>query len=196
MSSQDLNDEFEDTVTATPSTSVTSIATLPPQGTTDNRKKRKLDFPTQQTISENNIAKSKVLKKLHIQLTRTEHHINYLKRCERLRSVPKSLRINLTPQVPVISSALQLKWEEAILGFGITLTTILLEYWENRQRNIKEEIETIFEKSTIGKLNHLQILKDLEISPSSSTETILQDEIQQPEVFWTDKPTRVYGIFN
>ena len=52
------------------------------------------------------------------------------------------------------------------------------------------------EKSTIGKLNHRQILKDLEISPSSSTETILQDEIQQPEVFWTDKPNRVYGIFN
>ena len=62
MSSQEENEKFEDTVSATPSASVVSIATLPPSGTTDHRKKRKLDSITPQTIGENNIAKFKVLK--------------------------------------------------------------------------------------------------------------------------------------
>ena len=108
MSSQEENDKFEDTFTATPSASAVSITTLPVPVTTDNRKKRKLDDITPQTISENNITKFKVLKKLNIQLTRTEHHINDLKRCHNQRSIPKSLRLNLTPQVPVVNSALQL----------------------------------------------------------------------------------------
>ncbi|MCG8049068.1 MAG: hypothetical protein N0E48_26275 [Candidatus Thiodiazotropha endolucinida] len=143
MNSQDDIDKFEDTSAITPSASALSMVTLPPSGTTDNRKKRKIDTITEQTISENNIAKFKVLKKLNIQLTRTDHHINYLRKCERTRSTPKSLRVNLTPQVPVVSSALHLKWEEAILNFGLTLTRILLEYWENRRKHILEEIDTI-----------------------------------------------------
>lgn len=145
MNSQDDSDKFEDTSAITPSASAVSIAAFPPSGTTDNRKKRKFDTITEQTISETNIAKFKVLKKLNIQLTRTDHHINYLKKCDRLKSIPKSLRINLTPQVPVVSSALQLKWEEAILNFGLTLTNILLEYWENRRKHIKDEIESILD---------------------------------------------------
>lgn len=109
MSSQEDNDTFLDTV-ASPSTSV-SQATLPLDGTTDNRntKKRKLPEIEQQSISQQNQAKFKVLKKLNIQLTRTNHHINYLKRCERTRIIPKALRVTLTPQVPVVSSFLRTK---------------------------------------------------------------------------------------
>ena len=84
-----------------------------------------------------------MLKKLNIQLTRTNHHINYLKKCELSKTIPKSLRVNLIPQVPVISSTLHLKWEEAQLNFGLTLTSILLEYWENRQKSISDEIDVI-----------------------------------------------------
>ena len=144
MSSNEDNDNFEDT-TASPSASAVSIASLPADGPTNNRdlKKRKRDEITPQTISENNITRFKVLKKLNIQLTRTEHHINYLKRCERTKSIPKSLRVNLTPQVPVINSYLQLRWEEAQQQFGLTLTTILLEYWESRKKSIQAEIEVI-----------------------------------------------------
>ena len=58
-------------------------------------------------------------------------------------NLPKSLRVNLIPQVPVISSTLHLKWEEAQLNFGLTLTSILLEYWENRQKSISDEIDVI-----------------------------------------------------
>ena len=75
MSSQDDNDKFEDT-TASPSTSVPMVS-LPVDGQTDTRslKKRKRDEINPQTISENNITRFRVLKKLNIQLTRTEHHI-------------------------------------------------------------------------------------------------------------------------
>ena len=81
MSSEEDN---ENEINPTPAigTSV-SKTTLPPEGTTDDRnsKKRKiLDDQPPQTISEKNITRFKVLKKLNIQLTRTNHHINYLNR--------------------------------------------------------------------------------------------------------------------
>ena len=140
------NMEKDKSLTATPSTSV-SLTTLPigtPNSRTNLNKKRKLESTNPQ-ISDYNIAKFKVLKKLNIQLTRTNHHIAYLKKCHNNKSIPKSLRTNLTPQVPVVSSTLHLKWEEAQLNFGLTLTTILLEYWENRQKSINEEIEVIMD---------------------------------------------------
>ncbi|MCG8076368.1 MAG: hypothetical protein JAY75_09030, partial [Candidatus Thiodiazotropha taylori] len=77
--------------------------------------------------------------------TRTNHHITYLNKCLRSKNIPKSLRVNLTPQVPVVNSYLQLKWEEAQQDFGLTLTRILLEYWENRQKSINEEIQVILD---------------------------------------------------
>ena len=46
--------------------------------------------------------------------------------------------MTLTPQVPVVNSLLQLKWEQAQKDFSLTLTRILLEYWENRKRSISE----------------------------------------------------------
>ena len=143
MSSQEDSERFVDTLTS-PSNSV-SIATLPGEGITDNRnlKKRKFEDTPPIKISENNITKFKVLKKLNIQLTRTDHHISYLQRCEQSKTIPKSLRVNLTQQVPVINSYLQLRWEEAQLNFGLTLTKILLEYWENRRKSIQEEIKVI-----------------------------------------------------
>ena len=98
---------------------------------------------TQQSISDKNHVSFKVLKKLHIQLTRTKHHITYLEKCERTKTIPKSLRVTLTPQVPVVNSFLQLKWEQAQIDFGLTLTRILLEYWENRLKSITEEIKVI-----------------------------------------------------
>lgn len=53
-------------------------------------KKRKIDDEDKPVISQHNIAKFKVLKKLNIQLTRTKHHIDYLDRCEQTKSIPKS----------------------------------------------------------------------------------------------------------
>ena len=75
-SDSEVNEKFENTATATSSASVTSIATLPVSGTMDNRKKRKLDSTTTQTIGEDKIAKCNVSKKLKIQLALTERHIN------------------------------------------------------------------------------------------------------------------------
>ena len=66
----------------------------------------------------------------------TERHIKYSKGREFLRTIPKSIRINSTIQVPGINSTLQFKWEEAVLGLGIMPTLILLEYWENQQKYI------------------------------------------------------------
>ena len=143
MSSQEDNDTFVDTV-ASPSVSV-SQTTLPLNRTATDRysKKRKVEEENVQTISENNQARFKVLKKLNIQLTRTNHHISYLKKCKQNRTIPKSLRVTLTPQVPVVSSYLQLKWEQAQIDFGLTLTSILLEYWDNRWKSITDEIKVI-----------------------------------------------------
>ena len=106
-------------------------------------KKRKVEEENVQTISENNQARFKVLKKLNIQLTRTNHHISYLKKCKQNRTIPKSPRVTLTPQVPVVSSYLQLKWEQAQIDFGLTLTSILLEYWDKRWKSITDEIKVI-----------------------------------------------------
>ena len=66
MSSLEDNDTFEDT-TASPSASV-SMASHPVDGLTGTRnlKKRKRDEINPQTISENNITRFKVLKKLNI----------------------------------------------------------------------------------------------------------------------------------
>ena len=142
MASQENSEKFEDTV-ATWSTSITSTQTRTDEDADRNTKKRKMGILGNSTISEFNIPRFKVLKKLNIQITRTNHHIAYLKRCERNGMVPKSLRVNLTPQVPVIDSTLQLKWEEAQIGFGLALTRILLEYWTSRQRTINQEIEVV-----------------------------------------------------
>ena len=60
MSSEEDHDRFEDTSILTSSASSISI-TLPPSGTTDNHKKRKIHAFTEQTPSESNIAKLKVL---------------------------------------------------------------------------------------------------------------------------------------
>lgn len=49
------------------------------------------------------------------------------------------------------------------------------------------------ETSTIGRLNRLQIEKDLELSPSSSTSTITQDE--REEELDIDITNSVYGVF-
>ena len=138
MHSQDENEIFQDTV-ASPSTPI-SQAALQLSGSTDKRmnKKRKLPESTQLIISEKNQASFKVLKKLSIQMTRTDHYINYLKKCERTKTIPKALRVTLTPQVLVVNSLLQLKWEQAQIDFGLTLTQILLDYWEKdpSQKNL------------------------------------------------------------
>lgn len=123
MSSQDENGMLIDDIVSQ-STSV-SVTTLPDE--TSSNKKRKIDEMEKPMNSQNNIAKFKVLKKLIIQLTRTRHHIEYLEKSEQSKSIPKPLRVNLTPQVPVINSTLSLKWEEAHLNFGHSLTKILLE---------------------------------------------------------------------
>ena len=145
MSSHDVNEMINDSIT--PLGSSVSTTTLPAEGNTDNRnlKKRKLDEFTPQTISEPNINSFKVLKKLNIQLTRTNHHCNYLSKCQRTKTIPKSLRVNLTPQVPVVNSYLQLKWEEAQHTFGLTLTSILLDYWDSRKKAIQDEITVIMD---------------------------------------------------
>ncbi len=54
--------------------------------------------PTTTKISDINIAKFRVLKKLNIQLTRTQHHLDYLQRCVSNKTIPKSLRVNIIPQ--------------------------------------------------------------------------------------------------
>ena len=126
LSSQEaLTNNFEDTL-APPSASI-SIAAPSAQSNSHINKKHKFD-KTNWTISSNNQAKFKVLKKLHIQLTRTKHHISYLSKCECSKSIPKSLRVNLTPQVPVIYSTLQLKWEKA--------HWILAALWQKSSLNI------------------------------------------------------------
>ena len=85
-----------------------------------------------------------MLKRLYIiQLTRTNHHISYLSKCEHLKAILKSLQVNFTSQVLVINSTLQLKWEEAHLNFGCSLTKILLEYWKSHRLNIFMEITSI-----------------------------------------------------
>ena len=86
MSSQEDNDKFGDRI-ASPSTSVPMVS-LPVDGLADTRslKKQKRDEINPQTISENNITWFRVLKKLTIQLTRTEHNIKQSRKNNTARS--------------------------------------------------------------------------------------------------------------
>jgi hypothetical protein len=128
---------YEESVT----TQSASVTTVPVQA----NKKRKTDDNdfSSRRISQENLSRFKVLKKLNIQLTRTEHHVQYLEKCVINKSTPRSLRVNLTPQVPVINSVLQIKWEEAHINFGLQLTKILLEYWNTRKSQLVEEIREV-----------------------------------------------------
>ena len=134
MSETDLYEESVTTQTA-------SVTTLPAQ----SNKKRKADDNdiSSRRISQDNLSRFKVLKKLNIQLARTDHHVQYLERCVSNKSTPRSLRVNLTPQVPVINSVLQIKWEEAHINFGQQLTKILLDYWNTRKSQLLEEIKEV-----------------------------------------------------
>ena len=157
MSQTDEN--FEDTLEP-PSTSTSQATLLSSNNSTfQPQKKRRLDDSSAVSISDYNQAKFRVLKKLRIQLTRTKRHINYLTKCDKDKIVPRSLRVNLIPQVPVINSVLQLKWEEAQLNFVYSLTKILLEYWGNRQQSILSEIESIMgvikENTTEDEISHI-----------------------------------------
>ena len=91
----------------------------------------------------------------------------------------KSLRINLTPQVPVVNSYLQLRWEEAQQNFGLTLTNILLEYWQNRLKSITDEIgiitNLIKENTEDAEMEHMTTIIDritLNIERDLSTKKI------------------------
>ena len=108
-------------------------------------KKCKIRETNSGNISNSNQVKFKVLKKLHIQCTRTNPHINYLRKCLENKLIPKALRINIVLQVPVISSTLRHQWEEAQLNFGYSLNKLLLNYWEIQDKNISEEIGNIQE---------------------------------------------------
>ena len=108
MSQTDIHENFEDTLEP-PSTSTSQATLLSSNNSTfQPQKKRRLDDSTAVSISDYNQAKFRVLKKLRIQLTRTKRHINYLTKCDKDKIVPRSLRVNLIPQVPVINSVLQL----------------------------------------------------------------------------------------
>ena len=145
MSQTDVHEDYEDTLETPSSNTPQGTFSTTDASTSQPQKKRRLDESSSVTISDFNQAKFKVLKKLNIQLTRTKHHISYLTKCDKSKIIPRSLRVNLIPQVPVINSVLQLKWEEAQLNFGHTLTKILLEYWDNRQQSILSEIESIMD---------------------------------------------------
>ena len=94
MSSLEDKDKFEDMIAST-SASV-SMASLPVDGLTDTSslKKWKRDEINPQTISKNNIKQFKVLKKINIQLTRTEHHI---KQSRKNNTASSRLKKILTP---------------------------------------------------------------------------------------------------
>ena len=63
---------------------------------------------------------------------------------------------------------------------------------------IEEAIVTVEsdEVSTIGRMNHVQLMQDLAITPSSSTETVLNDEImEEKDQQQKRQAIRLYGIF-
>lgn len=135
------SENFNDAI----SSPTASITTIPVETKTRTKKKRKADDidSTPGRIIQENLSKFKVLKKLNIQLTRTKHHIEYLERCNSTKSIPKSLRISLTPQVPIINSVLQIKWEDAHQKIGLELPSILLDYWKSRAAQLTQEITDV-----------------------------------------------------
>jgi hypothetical protein len=174
LSPQDDSDF--DTPSITPSV---STATLPVQTNHPTKKRKKTEDDSPRKIDEKNVSRFKVLKKLNIQRTRTEHHINYLQKCITTKSVPRALRVNLTPQVPVISSTLQIKWEEAHIEFGNKLCEILLQYWENRHTQLQQEIEIISKDlKEITSPEQIELITDIISSITINVERELRSKKQ------------------
>lgn len=178
MSESDVRDVYIETTT-TPSMSTSRIGAQT-NSLTNNKKRKTLDPPTSTNkISNKSVSRFCVLRKLNIQLTRTEHHIGYLEKCISNKSIPRSLRVNLTPQVPVITSILQIKWEEAIINFGTNLTEILLEYWQNLKENLQQEISSIFvdlQKRT--SVDEIDLIKDIISKINLSVEKELSNKVK------------------
>lgn len=51
------------------------------------------------------------------------------------------------------------------------------------------------ESSTIGRMNQVQLMSDLSITPSSSTETTVQDKQRELQQKHGPEAIRVYGVF-
>ncbi|MCG8078473.1 MAG: C2H2-type zinc finger protein [Candidatus Thiodiazotropha taylori] len=57
-------------------------------------------------------------------------------------------------------------------------------------------VTTSNDECTLARLNRLQVMKDLEISPSSSTSTITQDELRPEEEALDITIPTIYGIYH
>jgi hypothetical protein len=169
---------YEEASNVTPSVSQT---TLPVQSNTQTTKKRKLSAEPSHRIDESNVTRFKVLKRLNIQNTRTNHHIKYLERCINTKTIPKSLRVNLTPQVPVINSLLQIEWEEAHITFGLKLCSILLQYWKNRKEIIIKEMETVnTDLNKITSQDQINLITDIIAKITLNVEKELNNKKKSP----------------
>lgn len=120
-----------------------------------------LQPPAANRISEANVAVFRALRKLHIKLTRTQHHHDYLQHCLSSDTVPRTLRTLIKPQIPDTTAHFLVKWEEAHLNFGRSLVKLLTEYWEARVTSILQEIDStkgLFTTVDPAELTHIDQL--------------------------------------
>ena len=76
---------------------------------TKKRKIREINFSN---ISDSNQSKIKSSKKTTHSTHKANHYMIYLRKCVEKKLKPKALRINIAPQVSVISSTLQIQLEK------------------------------------------------------------------------------------
>lgn len=96
-----------------------------------------------QRVKEDNVALFRTYHKLNVKLIRSEQHHQYLNKCLSRDIVPKTLRSTIQPQVPDTTPKFVRKWEEAQLIHGRSLVKLLATYWEDRCKNIMEQIEEL-----------------------------------------------------
>ena len=101
------------------------------------------------TLNGQSLIYYKTLRKIERGLLKANHHRDFLKSHVEKGTTPRGLQANITSQIPDISTAFQLKWEQAHLDFSTNLTIVLQEYWNTRYQTLeKEKTELISEVTT------------------------------------------------
>ncbi|CAC5378318.1 unnamed protein product [Mytilus coruscus] len=155
--------------------------------TQSNKRKRiyeeeKADEPTHtdgpQRIQEKNVPSFRAFRKLNVKLVRCQQHHMYLNKCKNKDTIPKTLRVNIKPQVPDTTPRFLIKWETAHIEFSRTLVGLLQEYWKERCENIKTQISDMAEDlNTNTEPAEMELITNL----IERTKISVEEEIQNPK---------------
>ena len=108
-----------------------------------------IEDTTKQTlvISDKNISTFRILRKITKGATRAQYNKQKLEKLVREGRLPKGLGVRRFPlNVPNVSLALQIRWDEAHTRLSRDLTLLMIDYWDEREQNLNKDIKDLNHK--------------------------------------------------